>query len=220
MNSPDQNARPPGGLFITFEGPEGAGKSTQVRLLAEALGARGLRTCVTREPGGTPLGESLRKLIQHSHAPGGVCPEAELLLFGASRAQLVRSVIRPAVRRGEIVICDRFADSTTVYQGVARGLPEEFVRQMHTLTVGDCWPALTFLLDVPVQCGFSRKAVESENGELDRIELESREFHERVRRGFLALARRETNRIKVIDGTRPAAAVHLEILEIVHRAIG
>jgi len=189
-------------------------------MLAEALGARGLKTCVTREPGGTPLGEALRNLIQHPTAPCSVCPEAELLLFGASRAQLVRSVIRPAVGRGEIVICDRFADSTTVYQGAARGLPAEFVRQMHALTVGDCWPNLTFLLDIPVQCGFARKAAGPRIRKLDRIELESEEFHQRVRRGFLALARRETKRIRVIDGTRPPSAIHLEILEIVHRAIG
>jgi len=146
------------GLFISFEGPEGAGKTTQARRLEAALRAQGFGVVWVREPGGTSLGEALRQLIQHTEDPDGVCPEAELLMFGASRAQLVRSVIQPALARGDIVICDRFADSTTVYQGTARRLPIDFIEALHGFTVGDTWPDLTFLLDVPVDQGFERKA--------------------------------------------------------------
>ncbi len=209
------------GLFVSFEGPEGAGKSTQAEALAQALQRRGLEVVLVREPGGTGLGEALRELIQNPDGPGEVCPEAELLMFGASRAQLVRSVIRPALARRQVVICDRFADSTSVYQGCGRGLPGGFIRALHEFTVGATWPDRTFLLDVPVEQGFARKRRGVAGAlQLDRIERETVDFHERVRRGFLDLARREPGRFVVLDGMAPFQNLHERILEAVLHALG
>jgi len=211
----------PNGLFITFEGPEGAGKSTQVKLLCEDLRRSGHDVFVTREPGGTPLGEKLRRLIKHFGGPGSVCPQAELLMFGASRAQHMEEVIIPQLANGKIVICDRFADSTTVYQGMARQLDAEFIEAMHRFTLEGRRPDLTLLLDIDVSRGFERtrkRNVTTAPG--DRIEAESREFHENVRQGFLKLARLEPSRIQLISADRPVEQVHADILEIVNRVLG
>ncbi len=208
----------PNGFFITLEGPEGAGKSTQIRLLANKL--RQYDVLETREPGGTVLGEKLRQLIKHFDGPEKVTPETELLLFGACRAQLVQHVIRPQLQNGGIVICDRFADSTTVYQGVARGLDSDFIEHMHSFTVGSCWPNLTFLLDLDVDTGFERSFLRNgARDPADRIEAESRAFHQKVRQGFLNLAKQHADRIKVIDASRKPEDVHRQILEITKRAI-
>src|SRR5437762_6010695 len=137
--------------FITFEGSEGCGKSTQVLRLAARLEKLGVPFLITREPGGTPIGESIRELLQFAPQSAGMKPETELLLFEASRAQLVREVIKPALDRGECVIADRFSDSTTVYQGVARKLDKKVVRQLNAFAVGDCIPDITFLLDVDLE---------------------------------------------------------------------
>lgn len=208
------------GLFITFEGPEGAGKSTQIELLAEVFRQRGRAVLTTREPGGTPLGEELRRLVKHFGGPGSVAPEAELLLFGASRAQLVRHVVRPHLERGGVVLCDRFADSTTVYQGCARGLDAAFIERLHAFAIGDCWPDLTFVLDVSVETGFSRARTRAEGAPVDRIEAEAKPFHEAVRQGFLALAKRHPERFRVVDGEAPPTAVHRQVLECLDHALG
>lgn len=207
------------GRFITFEGPEGGGKSTHIKRLADRLKAAGLDVLVTREPGGTPTGEAIRGLIQHDHAGESVCPEAELLLFEASRAQLVRTVIRPALQRGAWVLCDRFADSTTAYQGYGRGFDLDTILVLNQVAMGDCVPDLTLLMDIDVQSGRERLAQRNLalNTTSDRIEREAAEFHERVRAGFLALARRWPDRIKVINVMREPDAVAAEIWEQVVR---
>lgn len=211
-----------GGFFVTFEGPEGAGKTTQIDLLSRVLSARGFDVKVTREPGGTRLGERLRELIKHFDDPEGVVPEAELLLFGASRAQHLRLVIAPHLDRGGIVLCDRFADSTTVYQGLARGLDPAFIQALHHFTIGDRWPDLTFVMDLDVDAGFARTRSRrlATPGPADRIEAESRPFHEAVRRGFLELAASDPRRFRVIAAAAAPEVVHARILEELDHALG
>lgn len=211
-----------GGFFITLEGPEGAGKTTQIGLLERALSHRGFAVKVTREPGGTHLGERLRELIKHFDGPETVTPEAELLMFGASRAQHVRLLILPHLAAGGVVLCDRFADSTTVYQGIARGLDHTFVEAMHRFSIGSRWPDLTFLLDLDVDTGLerARRRQLAAPGPTDRIEAESRRFHEAVRQGFLQLAQAEPQRFRVIAATAPPETVHAQIMEGLGRALG
>lgn len=189
------------GLFLTFEGSEGCGKSTQIRLLADALRSLGRDPLLVREPGGTPSGEVIRQLLQHAPEGASLVPESELLLFAASRAQLVREVIHPALLRGRIVISDRFLDSTTVYQGVARKIPSEVTSRINDFAVGDCLPDLTFLLDLDRATALVRMG--RRNQIADRIERESEEFFEAVRRGYLELASREPARIRVLDASLP-----------------
>src|SRR5437763_9930103 len=164
--------------FITFEGSEGCGKSTQLQLLANRLDMAGIPFLITREPGGSAIGESIRELLQFAPQNEGMTPEAELLLFEASRAQLVREVIKPALERGECVIADRFFDYTHVYQGVARKLDKKIVRQLNTFAVGDCIPDITFLLDVDLQTAHERMKGPRRP---DRMEQEADEFYEQVR---------------------------------------
>ncbi len=189
------------GRFITFEGPEGGGKTTQARRLIARLEAMGVCTRYTREPGGTPTGEAIRAILQYDEAGEPVAPEAEVLLFAASRAQLVRRVIRPALEQGDWVICDRFADSTTVYQGYGRGFPIDRVEAINRFAIGETIPDRTFLLDLDVEAGFERLARRAERGgrSADRMEREDREFHRRVREGYLTLARAEPARFRVIN---------------------
>lgn len=187
-------------MFITFEGPEGAGKTTQVRLLAEALRESGRKALVTFEPGGTPLGDALRSLLLTPDPARPVTPSAEVLLFAAARAQLVDEVIKPALERGEIVVCDRFADSTWAYQVSGRGLPADAVAWLGSFATAGIRPDLTFLLDLDVSTGLARKR----GGPVDRLEREEQAFHERVRAGYLALAEREDGRFVVLDATRAA----------------
>lgn len=197
------------GLFITFEGSEGGGKSTQIRRLASRLEALGRRVLLTREPGGTPIGEQIRHLLQHSEEGHGMKPEAELLLFAASRAQLAREVISPAVAAGTVVLADRFMDSTTVYQGVARAIDPEAVRFINQFAVGPCRPDLTLVLDV--ETGLGRKRMLARAGAPDRMEQEPTEFFEAVREGYLRLAQSEPKRIRVIDASRSIEEVEQEI---------
>ena len=185
------------GKFITFEGPEGGGKTTQARRLVARLQAAGTNVVYTREPGGTPTGEAIREILQHNKAGEAPCPETEVLLFAASRAQLVRHVIIPALERGDWVVCDRFADSTTAYQGYGRGFSVEQMIAINAFAIDGAQPDLTILLDLPVRDGFAR--LEQRGGKKDRIESEALDFHERVRAGYLELARRWPERFRIVD---------------------
>jgi dTMP kinase len=193
------------GRFITFEGIEGSGKSTVARAFREALERAGERVLLVREPGGTELSEDIRSILLDPRRRG-FSPEAELLLYLASRAQLVREVIEPALRDGMNVVCDRFTDASVAYQGWARGLGEELVENLNAFAVGRTVPDVTYLLDCPVDEGF-RRGPEHREGEgvreKDRLEREDRAFHERVREGYTRLAERERERIIVIDALLP-----------------
>ena len=205
------------GLFITFEGPEGSGKSTQIVRLVQHLREAGHDVVTTREPGGTPTGEAIRDILQHDVAGEDICAETETLLFEASRAQLVRRVIRPALERGAILISDRFADSTTAYQGYGRGFDVETLFTLHDFALGGTEPDLTLLIDVDVEEGFRR--LHTRNGEemavLDRMERESLDFHRRVYDGYHAMAKRWPDRYRVIDGQRAPDAVFSDVLAAV-----
>lgn len=200
--------------FITFEGSEGCGKSTQVQLLANRLDAAHIPFLITREPGGTAIGETIRELLQFAPQGAGMTPETEVLLFEASRAQLVRQVIKPALERGECVIADRFFDSTTVYQGVARKIDRKIVRQLNTFAVGDCVPDVTFLLDVDLETARGRMKGPRRP---DRMEQEADEFYEKVRRGYLELAKRQKDRLVVIKGWEPPIDIANEIWKILSK---
>jgi len=197
--------------FITFEGSEGSGKSTQ----ADKLAARLLRCHVpyilTREPGGTPIGESIRELLQFAPQNSDMRPETELLLFEASRSQLVREVIKPALERGICVIADRFFDSTSVYQGAARKLDREMIERLNVFAVGDCIPDITFVLDVDATTAESR--MQREARKADRMEQQPAEFYERVRNGYRELGAREARRIVLINGARDPDEIETEIWE-------
>ena len=198
------------GLFITFEGGEGCGKSTQIAALKARLEAIGKTVVQTREPGGTALGESVRSLLQHDDAGQGMSPEAELLLFAASRAQHVRELIAPAIAQGQIVLCDRFLDSTTVYQGVARAIDSKKVDTINQFAIGDTKPDLTILIDLPPEIGLARVHARSE-GQLDRMENEAIEFFQAVRQGYLDLAKSEPKRFLVLDGSQTVEELETQI---------
>ena len=197
--------------FITFEGSEGCGKSTQVQRLAVRLETLGVPFLVTREPGGTAIGESIRELLQFAPQSAGITPETELLLFEASRSQLVRELIKPALESGKCVIADRFFDSTTVYQGVARKLDRGIVRQLNAFAVADCVPDITFLLDVDLKTAQSRMP---QPRRPDRMEQQSDEFYEKVRDGYQELARWQRDRIVMIEGWQSPDNVEKEIWDI------
>jgi len=197
--------------FITFEGSEGCGKTTQVQKLAERLARSGVTHLVTREPGGTPIGETIRELLQFAPHNSSMTPETELFLFEASRSQLVREIIKPALERGMCVIADRFFDSTTVYQGAARTLDRELIEHLNTFAVGDCIPDVTFVLDVDAATAKSRMQGPRKT---DRMEQQPAEFYERVREGYRALAKREPSRVVLIDGSRTADEIENEIWKI------
>jgi dTMP kinase len=205
-----------GGIFIAFEGPEGGGKTTQITRLAERLRPWGQSVLVTREPGGTPLGERIRHILLE---PGGVaiCARAEALLHNAARAQHVEAVIRPALDRGQIVIADRFLDSTLAYQGGGRGLDLGDLRAIQSVAVDGCLPDVKVLLDLPVEIGLERRR--RDVATVNRIDDEAVAFHERVRRAFLALAAEEPERWLVVDAARDADAVASEILAGVIRVL-
>ena len=197
--------------FITFEGSEGCGKSTQVQRLAARLEHFGVPYLVTREPGGTPIGETIRELLQFAPHNSAMTAETELLLFEASRSQLVRETIKPALERGLCVIADRFFDSTTVYQGAARKLDREMVERLNAFVVGDCVPDITFILDVDAATAASRM---QKPRKVDRMEQQPAEFYERVREAYRELAKRESKRIVLIDGSRNADQIENEIWEM------
>lgn len=191
-------ASPRQGLFITLEGGEGSGKSSQAQALKALLEGAGHSVTVTREPAGCPLGRRVRELLSEPSLE--LDPRSELFLFVAARAQHVAEVIRPALEHDDIVICDRFSDSTVAYQGYGRGLSLDDVHLANRMATQGLVPDLTVLLDVPVEMGLARKGVEDVP---DRIGQEGAEFHERVRQGYLALAAEEPQRFLVVDGTLP-----------------
>ncbi len=193
------------GRFITLEGIEGAGKSTVAQLASEWLAARGITARVTREPGGTPLAERVRKIVLEK-GPESVAPRAETLLMFAARSIHVENLIRPALGRGEWVICDRFTDATRAYQGYGRGMDLAWIEQLAAAVHGDLQPDCTLLLDLPVEVGLSRARGRSGMA-ADRFEAEQSEFFERVRQGYLALARHEPERVRVIDAGLALPAV-------------
>ena len=198
------------GLFITFEGGEGCGKSTQIGALKARLEAMDKTVVQTREPGGTDLGESVRSLLQHDDAGQGMSPEAELLLFAASRAQHVRELIAPAIAQGQIVLCDRFLDSTIVYQGVARAIDSKKVETINQFAIGDTKPDLTILIDLPPEIGLDRVYNRSD-GQLDRMEKEAIEFFQAVRQGYLDLAKSEPKRFLVLNGSQTVEELETQI---------
>ena len=206
------------GRFITFEGTEGSGKSTQVGNLAERLLSLGYRVRKLREPGGTPIGEEIRHTLKHSLQNHAMTAEAELLLMNASRAQLVREVIRPALAEGEIVVCDRFYDSSIAYQGYGRQLDLEKVKAVIEFAVGDTKPALTLFLHIPSE--ISAERVRSRQVSLpfvrDRLEEADQKFFERVAHGFGVVAATEPQRVKFINGAQTVDAVGAKIWEMVH----
>jgi dTMP kinase len=195
--------------FITFEGSEGSGKSTQAQRLAARLQRSGVPHLLTREPGGTPIGESIRDLLQFAPHNSNMAPETELLLFEASRSQLVREVINPALERGMCVIADRFFDSTTVYQGAARKLDREMIERLNAFVAGDCVPDITFVLDVNAATAESR--MQRELRKADRMEQQPAEFYERVREEYRELAAHESKRIVMIDGSGEVDEIEKQI---------
>lgn len=190
------------GVFITFEGGEGSGKSTQIGILARRLEAAGLAVRTLREPGGTEVGEAVRRiLLDPEHA--GLDARAELLLYEAARAQLVAEVIEPALEAGEVVLCDRFFDSTTAYQGYARSLPLDEIDSLNAIATGGVVPDRTLVLDIDPEVGVERATAES----VDRLEAEDMAFHRNVRAGFLAVAAAEPGRVRVVDADGTQAEV-------------
>jgi dTMP kinase len=210
--------------FITFEGGDGTGKTTQLKALESHLTARGKSCIITREPGATSLGHLIRRvLLEVGDQP--LAAPTELFLYLADRAQHIQEVIRPAIERGTIVLCDRHTDSTLAYQGYGRGIDLDLLRRLNAMANQGITPDLTLLFDCPVEMGLARtnrRQSESAGGETreDRFEREKKEFHERVRAGFLELARAEPKRFSIIDASRPAAEVSQEIIRVVdHKSV-
>lgn len=200
-------------MFITFEGPEGSGKTTQARLLAEALEHLGLQVTLTREPGGDPVCEQIRRILLDGH-DHSVTDRTEVFLYLAARAQHTERVLRPSLAEGRIVICDRFTDSTLAYQGYGSGLDISLLQRMNDFATGGLTPDLTFLLDVDVETGLRRQ------GEKNRMERKGVEYHQRVREGFLEQAKLNPTRIVVLDATNDIYTIHRQILEYVADRLG
>lgn len=201
------------GLFITLEGPEGAGKSTNRDYLAELLGAAGREVVLTREPGGTPLAERIREILL-APAAEPMAVDTELLLMFAARAQHLAQVVRPALARGALVLCDRFVDATYAYQGGGRGVPVERIATLESFVLGDLQPDLTLVFDLPVEIGLARAA---RRGALDRFEQEQRAFFEAVRQTYLQRAQAVPERYRIIDASRSLAEVQADLRALVAR---
>ena len=207
------------GKLITLEGIDGSGKSTQMRMLAGELRLRGVDIIATQEPGGTPLGRRLREAFLETEEQ--VDPLAELLLFAADRAQHVNLLIRPAVSEGKIVISDRFADATFAYQGAGRGFPEETVNEVISLATGGLKPDLTLFFDLSVERALTRaNDSDSEHRTTNRMDLETSEFYDRVRKAYLGIAEREPGRFRVIDADRSISEIHHDVMDIVTGFLG
>ena len=200
------------GFFITFEGTDGAGKTTQIERLTADLRQTGYDVCLTREPGGTPISEQIRDmLLNPDHSE--MAAITELLLYAASRAQHVSEVIKPALEAGQIVISSRFADATVVYQGYGRGLDLERINRLNRIATDGVTPDVTFVLDLPVEIGLQR--VQNSRGGLDRLEREKIEFHRRLREGYQTIARQEPQRLKIIDAQVSPEQVYGQIQEAI-----
>jgi dTMP kinase len=209
----------PTGKLISFEGSEGSGKSTQIASLAGRLQRAGREVVATREPGGTEIGEQIRSIIVHNSRGDEMCPETELLLFTAARAQLVREVIAPALARGAVVLSDRFLDSSTVYQGIARNLAPGPVDQINRFAVGSVLPDLTVVIDVPTEVSLQR--IRQRASDLpDRMERQNIEFYQKVREGYLMLAGQWPARVVVIDGTQTPEGIEKRIWAEVEKRLG
>jgi dTMP kinase len=208
------------GLFITFEGVDGCGKTTQLRLLASWLRGIGREVVETVEPGGTPIGREIRKILLDP-ANTAIRPRTELLLYFASRAQNVNEVIRPALKNNAVVLCDRFTDSTIVYQGCGRGVDMDIILDLHRIACGALKPDVTVLIDINLDTSLTRaqRRNERSNANESRIDEESREFHERVRRGYLELAAKEPDRFITIDGMHPVSEVSAKIREAIQNRV-
>jgi dTMP kinase len=198
-------------FFLSIEGPDGSGKTTQARLLADHLRQAGHDVLLAREPGGTPIGDQIRQVL-FSLDNKGMSPESEFLLFSASRAQLVRQVLRPHLQRGGLVVCDRFADSSLAYQGYGHGLELEMVQAVTRLATGGLRPNLTVLLDLPAEDGLARR---KQGGRWNRLDDYDLEFHQRVRQAFLGLAAAEPARWVTVDGKPAVQEVQREIQRVV-----
>ncbi|MEN8254768.1 MAG: dTMP kinase [Verrucomicrobiota bacterium] len=209
------------GKFITFEGPEGCGKSTQIKLLAEKLETQGIKVACTREPGGTATGEAIRNILQHNAAGESLGERAELLLFTASRAQLMDQVVLPTLGRNVWVLCDRFIDSTMAYQGFARGMDIATLDAINDFAINSRKPDLTLLLDLDVEKGFQRLEERYSDGNEthDRFEREAREFHQRVCDGYHKLAQREPERFRVIDADQTIDEVASNVWDAIKEAL-
>jgi len=206
------------GLFITFEGIEGSGKSTQARLLYEYLIKKKIEAVLTAEPGGTLVGQKVREvLLSPEHK--GMSPVTELLLYNASRSQLISELIRPAIKEGKVIISDRFSDSTVAYQGYGRGLPLKTISALDRIATGGLKPDLTILLDLPPEVGLARNKKDKKKF-ADRLELEELEFHKRVRKGFLKIRQAEPRRVKRIDVSKGGIKeIHKKIVQIIEQVI-
>lgn len=203
------------GIFISFEGIEGTGKSTQAKLLADYLRKKGYKTLLTEEPGGTAISRDIRKvLLSTKHKQ--MEPLAELLLYNAARAQLVKEKILPAIKQGSIVITDRFSDSTSVYQGYVRGINSKTIEALDKIATSGLKPDLTILLDLNVETGRRRNRRINKN---DRFELENIKFHKKVREGYLKLAAKEPKRIKIVKASKKINDIHKEILGVVEKIL-
>lgn len=206
------------GKLVSFEGSEGSGKSTQITLLAKHLKLLGREVLTTREPGGTEIGEQIRNIIVHNSKGDEMCPETELFLFAAARAQLVRQVIAPALLAGRVVLSDRFLDSSTVYQGIARNLASDPVQQINHFAVGNVMPDLTVILDVPTEVSLERIRLRASDLP-DRMERENAEFFAKVRAGYLLLAKSMPQRFVVIDGTQSETEVEKQVWAAVQKLV-
>ncbi|HMG36234.1 MAG TPA: dTMP kinase [Blastocatellia bacterium] len=204
------------GLFITMEGIDGCGKSTQMKLLAEAFLARGVEPLVTREPGGTPLGEAVRKLLT-SELSLNIAPPAELFLIAGARAQHVAEVIRPALEQGRIVISDRYTDSTVAFQGHGRGLDLELISRVNDLATGGLRPHLTLVIDLEPQLARQRLNARPVGGLLGALDDEELEFHERVRQAYFGLAAADPDRVRIIDASGGVEDTHRLVMSVVEK---
>lgn len=203
------------GQFVTFEGIEGCGKTTQIKRAGEYLKQRGINFLITEEPGGTPIGRKIREILLNKSSLGEISGETELLLFSAARSQHVRDVIIPALKERTLVLCDRFYDATLAYQGYGRGLDIDFIQTMNVFSSANVKPVLTFLLDLQVEIGLKRamnRISRMKKGRAeDRFEREDLEFHNRVRAAYLSLAEQDKDRFRVINSARDIETVHQEI---------
>lgn len=210
------------GIFITFEGIEGCGKTTQIRLLADHLRQKGRDVTLTREPGGSLIGDKIRAILLNP-VHEGMTSVTELLLYAAARNQHIEEVIRPAIKKGGVVLCDRYADATAAYQGAARKIAPKIISEVHRIATGGLMPDITILLDCPPEEGLARARERNETDTVsqgeDRFEREGLKFHRRVRKGYLKIAKKEPRRVFVVDATKSSHEMHSKIVQIIEKKL-